>query len=92
MAAMSQSSPCLWTRLPQSSRSPCDRYKHACCSHDGNVYILGGRNSSGLGDFWRYSVGKGHTYCSLWGFTLGQGTQALLYLDPEKDYMLTERL
>ncbi|XP_056280311.1 leucine-zipper-like transcriptional regulator 1 homolog isoform X2 [Pseudoliparis swirei] len=53
---MSQSSPCLWTRLPQSSRSPCDRYKHACCSHDGNVYILGGRNSSGLGDFWRYSV------------------------------------
>ncbi|XP_056280332.1 uncharacterized protein si:dkey-3d4.3 isoform X3 [Pseudoliparis swirei] len=56
VAAMSQSSPCLWTRLPQSSRSPCDRYKHACCSHDGNVYILGGRNSSGLGDFWRYSV------------------------------------
>ncbi|XP_068428542.1 rab9 effector protein with kelch motifs isoform X2 [Clinocottus analis] len=53
---MSQSSPCLWTRLPQSSRAPCDRYKHACCSRDGNVYILGGRNSSGLRDFWRYSV------------------------------------
>ncbi|KAK9538120.1 hypothetical protein VZT92_005675 [Zoarces viviparus] len=53
---MSQSSPCLWTRLPQSSRSPGDRYKHACCSHDGSVYILGGRDSGGLRDFWRYSV------------------------------------
>ncbi|XP_044072542.1 actin-fragmin kinase isoform X3 [Siniperca chuatsi] len=56
MPAMSQSSPCLWTRLPQSSRSPCDRYKHACCSYDGNVYVLGGRASSCLRDFWRYSV------------------------------------
>lgn len=53
---MSQSSPCLWTQLPQSSGSPCDRFKHACCSHDGNVYILGGRDSSCLRDFWRYSV------------------------------------
>ncbi|XP_054471288.1 actin-fragmin kinase [Anoplopoma fimbria] len=53
---MSQSSPCLWTRLPQSSRSPCDRYKHACCSYDGNVYILGGRGNSCLRDFWKYSV------------------------------------
>ncbi|XP_044072541.1 actin-fragmin kinase isoform X2 [Siniperca chuatsi] len=58
MPAMSQSSPCLWTRLPQSSRSPCDRYKHACCSYDGNVYVLGGRASSCLRDFWRYSVAK----------------------------------
>ncbi|XP_029314271.1 leucine-zipper-like transcriptional regulator 1 homolog [Cottoperca gobio] len=56
MPAMSQSSPCLWTRLPQSSQSPCDRYKHACCSYDGNVYILGGRDNSSLRDFWRYSV------------------------------------
>ncbi|KAL6101109.1 uncharacterized protein ACO6RY_08110 [Pungitius sinensis] len=56
VAAMSQRTPCLWTRLPQSSRSPCDRYKHACCSHDGNVYVLGGRDNSGLRDFWRYSV------------------------------------
>uniref|UniRef100_A0A3Q3X336 Uncharacterized protein n=1 Tax=Mola mola TaxID=94237 RepID=A0A3Q3X336_MOLML len=54
---MSHSSPCLWTRLPQSSLAPCDRYKHACCSSDGHVYILGGRDSSCLRDFWRYSVG-----------------------------------
>lgn len=53
---MSQSSPCLWTRLPQSSRTPCDRYKHACCSYDGNVYVLSGRDSSSLRDLWRYSV------------------------------------
>lgn len=63
---MSQGSPCLWTRLPQSSRSPCDRYKHACCSADGNVYILGGRDSGCLRDFWRYSVGKTHTHNSCW--------------------------
>lgn len=62
VAAMSQRSPCLWTRLPQSSRSPRDRYKHACCSHDGHVYVLGGRDNSGLRDFWRYSVGKGLTH------------------------------
>ncbi|CAK6974134.1 Hypothetical predicted protein [Scomber scombrus] len=56
MPVMSQSGTCLWTRLPQSSRSPCDRYKHACCSYDGNVYILGGRENSCLRDFWRYNV------------------------------------
>ncbi|XP_059198716.1 leucine-zipper-like transcriptional regulator 1 [Centropristis striata] len=56
MPTMSQSGPCLWTRLPQSSQSPCDRYKHACCSYDGNVYIMGGRDNSCLRDFWRYSV------------------------------------
>ncbi|XP_071340535.1 uncharacterized protein klhdc3l [Trachinotus anak] len=56
MPDMSQSGPCLWTQLPQSSRSPCDRYKHACCSYDGSVYVLGGRGSSCLRDFWRYSV------------------------------------
>lgn len=58
MPVMSHHSPCLWTQLPQSSRSPCDRYKHACCSYDGSVYIMGGRGSSCLRDFWRYSVGK----------------------------------
>uniref|UniRef100_A0A3B5A814 Si:dkey-3d4.3 n=1 Tax=Stegastes partitus TaxID=144197 RepID=A0A3B5A814_9TELE len=51
---MNQSNPCLWTQLPQSSRSPCDRYKHACCSYDGHVYILGGRENSCLRDFWKY--------------------------------------
>ncbi|KAI3356582.1 hypothetical protein L3Q82_017782 [Scortum barcoo] len=56
MPAMSQNIPCLWNQLPQSSRSPCDRYKHACCSYDGNVYILGGRDISCLRDFWRYNV------------------------------------
>ncbi|XP_061697188.1 ras guanine nucleotide exchange factor F isoform X2 [Syngnathoides biaculeatus] len=53
---MSQNSPCLWSQLPQSISAPCDRYKHACCSYDGNVYILGGRDHSTLRDFWRYSV------------------------------------
>ncbi|XP_061648681.1 ras guanine nucleotide exchange factor F isoform X1 [Phyllopteryx taeniolatus] len=53
---MSQNSPCLWSQLPQSISAPCDRYKHACCSHDGNVYILGGRDNGTLRDFWRYSV------------------------------------
>ncbi|XP_008279337.1 multiple epidermal growth factor-like domains protein 8 [Stegastes partitus] len=56
MPVMNQSNPCLWTQLPQSSRSPCDRYKHACCSYDGHVYILGGRENSCLRDFWKYSV------------------------------------
>uniref|UniRef100_UPI003AAE23CE leucine-zipper-like transcriptional regulator 1 homolog isoform X1 n=2 Tax=Centroberyx gerrardi TaxID=166262 RepID=UPI003AAE23CE len=56
MPAMSQKSPCLWTRLPQGSQSPCDRYKHACCTYDGDVYVLGGRNNHCLRDFWRYSV------------------------------------
>ncbi|KAM3607726.1 uncharacterized protein V6R79_012639 [Siganus canaliculatus] len=53
---MSQSRPCLWTELAQSSRAPCDRFKHACCSHDGSVYVLGGRESRCLRDFWRYNV------------------------------------
>ncbi|KAL3056744.1 hypothetical protein OYC64_019263 [Pagothenia borchgrevinki] len=56
MQDMSESGPCLWTRLPHSSRTPCDRYKHACCSSGGHVYILGGRDNSSLRDFWRYSV------------------------------------
>lgn len=55
---MSLSSPSLWTPLPQNHLSPCDRYKHACCSYGGHVYVLGGRESSGVGDFWKYSVGK----------------------------------
>ncbi|XP_043988441.1 ras guanine nucleotide exchange factor F isoform X1 [Gambusia affinis] len=48
--------PCLWTALPQSSPCPCDRYKHACCSYDGAVYVLGGRDNNCLGDFWKYSI------------------------------------
>ncbi|XP_071393059.1 actin-fragmin kinase isoform X2 [Centroberyx affinis] len=56
MPAMSQKSPCLWTWLPQGSQSPCDRYKHACCTYDGDVYVLGGRDTHCLRDFWRYSV------------------------------------
>ncbi|KAF7642635.1 hypothetical protein LDENG_00254090 [Lucifuga dentata] len=56
MPGMSQRSPCLWTQLPHNSQSPSDRYKHACCTYDGNVYILGGRDNHALRDFWRYSV------------------------------------
>ncbi|XP_078119124.1 kelch domain-containing protein 3 isoform X2 [Sander vitreus] len=56
MPAMSHSSPALWTLLLQGSQAPCERYKHACCSYGGHVYILGGRDSSSLRDFWRYSV------------------------------------
>ncbi|XP_041806805.1 actin-fragmin kinase [Chelmon rostratus] len=69
--AMSQSNPCLWTQLPQSSRSPHDRYKHACCSYDGYVYILGGRHNSCLRDFWRYSV-----VCNEWTELNGTGEAA----------------
>lgn len=57
---MSQNNPCLWKQLPlRSSPSPCDRYKHACCSYNANVYILGGRENRCLRDFWKYNVGKG---------------------------------
>lgn len=58
---MSHSSPCLWTQLPQCRQAPCDRYKHACCSFEGHVYLLGGRDNSCLKDFWRYSV-----VCNSW--------------------------
>ncbi|XP_068184783.1 rab9 effector protein with kelch motifs [Antennarius striatus] len=53
---MTHAGPCLWTPLPQGPGSPSDRYKHACCSCDGHVYVLGGRASGCLGDLWRYSV------------------------------------
>ncbi|XP_059896865.1 leucine-zipper-like transcriptional regulator 1 homolog isoform X1 [Gadus macrocephalus] len=53
---MSRSSPCLWTPLPQAEASPCDRYKHACCTYQGDVYVLGGRSTHCLRDFWSYSV------------------------------------
>ncbi|KAM8857625.1 kelch domain-containing protein 3 [Synchiropus picturatus] len=56
MPVMSHGAPSLWTRLPQSGRTPCDRYKHACCGYDGSVYMLGGRGSGCLRDFWKYSV------------------------------------
>ncbi|CAI5656578.1 unnamed protein product [Oreochromis niloticus] len=57
MPGMSQNNPCLWKQLPlRSSLSPCDRYKHACCSYNANVYVLGGRENSCLRDFWKYNV------------------------------------
>ncbi|XP_010893059.2 tRNA wybutosine-synthesizing protein 2/3/4 isoform X2 [Esox lucius] len=51
-----RSSPSLWNVLPQRSPAPCDRYKHACCSYRGEVFMLGGRSSSLLRDFWKYNV------------------------------------
>lgn len=62
MPSVSENGPALWTQLPQSSQSPRDRYKHACCTCDGRVYILGGRDGSCSRDFWRYSVGKACTH------------------------------
>ncbi|XP_053732631.1 kelch domain-containing protein 3 [Synchiropus splendidus] len=56
MPVMSHGAPSLWTQLPQSGRTPSDRYKHACCGYDGSVYMLGGRGSGCLRDFWKYSV------------------------------------
>lgn len=53
---MSHGAPALWTRLPQTGHAPCDRHKHACCAHDGSVYLLGGRGVGCLRDFWKYSV------------------------------------
>lgn len=53
---MSQSSPCLWTQLPQSSPAPCERFKLACCSYQQYVYVLGGRHTTCQRDFWRYNV------------------------------------
>ncbi|CAG5866008.1 unnamed protein product [Menidia menidia] len=35
-----------------------DRYKHACCSWGAELYVLGGRDTRSLRDFWKYSVGK----------------------------------
>lgn len=68
---MNQDGPSLWTQLPQSSRAPRDRYKHACCSSDGHVYVLGGRDSGCLRDLWRYSVGKeGRCSCFLLDVTI----------------------
>ncbi|KAJ8012387.1 hypothetical protein DPEC_G00042190 [Dallia pectoralis] len=51
-----RTSPSLWTVLPQRSPAPCDRYKHACCSYGGEVFMLGGRSSQLLMDFWKYNV------------------------------------
>ncbi|KAJ3593657.1 hypothetical protein NHX12_005991 [Muraenolepis orangiensis] len=56
---MSRSSPCLWTALPQDAASPCARSKHACCTHRGHVYVLGGRGTARcLRDLWSYSAGE----------------------------------
>nr|XP_029492876.1 kelch domain-containing protein 3-like [Oncorhynchus nerka] len=56
MSRRSSSSPSLWTVLPQSGPAPCERYKHACCSYGDSVFVLGGRESHSLRDFWRYNV------------------------------------
>ncbi|CAL1581832.1 unnamed protein product [Knipowitschia caucasica] len=53
---MSETGPGLWTRLPQSSPSPCERSRLACCSHQQYVYVLGGRHSTCQRDFWAYNV------------------------------------
>ncbi|KAM9709453.1 LOW QUALITY PROTEIN: host cell factor 2 [Menidia menidia] len=53
------SAPCVWRPLPQSRRSPRDRYKHACCSWGAELYVLGGRDTRSLRDFWKYSVVRG---------------------------------
>ncbi|KAJ8388373.1 hypothetical protein AAFF_G00133990 [Aldrovandia affinis] len=54
---MSQKSgPCLWTPIPHSGAAPRDRYKHSCCALGDSVYLLGGRGTSLLNDFWRYNV------------------------------------
>ncbi|NXF36488.1 LZTR1 regulator, partial [Nyctibius bracteatus] len=45
-----------WKRAPQKQPSPCDRYKHACVVCRGFVYLYGGRNTTSLGDFWRYNI------------------------------------
>ncbi|XP_014454781.1 leucine-zipper-like transcriptional regulator 1 [Alligator mississippiensis] len=47
---------CVWKPIPQSKSSPCDRYKHACCICKGFVYLHGGRHTTNLSDFWRYSI------------------------------------
>uniref|UniRef100_A0A3Q2DX01 Si:dkey-3d4.3 n=1 Tax=Cyprinodon variegatus TaxID=28743 RepID=A0A3Q2DX01_CYPVA len=77
-----QTSPCLWTPLPQSRLCPGDRCKHACCSYNGDVYVLGGRDSSCLGDFWKYGflyvfggmLDSAYTWrkCPLWVFETSQ--------------------
>ncbi|CAB1347078.1 unnamed protein product [Coregonus sp. 'balchen'] len=54
MSRRSSSSPSLWTVLPQRGPAPCDHYKHGCCSYGGNVFMLGGRESHSLRDFWRW--------------------------------------
>ncbi|XP_017325806.1 uncharacterized protein si:dkey-3d4.3 isoform X1 [Ictalurus punctatus] len=56
-----KTSSCLWTSVPQISPAPCNRYKHAICAYNGNVYLLGGRGKHSLKDFWKYSV-----VCNKW--------------------------
>ncbi|XP_048096044.1 tRNA wybutosine-synthesizing protein 2/3/4-like isoform X1 [Alosa alosa] len=51
-----RSSLSLWSPLPQGPPAPCTRYRHACSSHKGDVYLLGGRERMVLRDFWKYSV------------------------------------
>ncbi|NXD80366.1 GEFF factor, partial [Halcyon senegalensis] len=49
---------CSWKSAPQKKPSPSDRYKHACVTCRGFVYLYGGRNTTSLKDFWRYDIGK----------------------------------
>ncbi|KAM8934784.1 leucine-zipper-like transcriptional regulator 1 homolog [Pelodytes ibericus] len=51
-----ESAECVLEPLPQSETVPCDRFKHACASYNGYVYMHGGRQDYSLGDFWRYSI------------------------------------
>ncbi|XP_018597224.2 leucine-zipper-like transcriptional regulator 1 homolog [Scleropages formosus] len=53
-----RTSPCLWTPISPSGLVPCNRYKHACCAHGDSVYLLGGRESALLRDFWKYNVAR----------------------------------
>ncbi|XP_055668156.1 uncharacterized protein LOC114014057 [Falco peregrinus] len=47
-----------WKSAPQKKPSPCNRYKHACIICRGFIYLYGGRNTTGLKDFWRYNIVK----------------------------------
>ncbi|NXJ05904.1 GEFF factor, partial [Odontophorus gujanensis] len=49
---------CDWKPAPQRRPSPCDRYKHACVICRGFVYLYGGRSTTSLRDFWRYSIAR----------------------------------
>ncbi|CAH2305087.1 leucine-zipper-like transcriptional regulator 1 [Pelobates cultripes] len=51
-----ESGDCVLEPLLQRGSAPCDRFKHACVSYNGYVYIHGGRRDCTLGDFWRYSI------------------------------------
>ncbi|KAL8183127.1 UNVERIFIED_CONTAM: hypothetical protein K2H54_018397 [Gekko kuhli] len=47
-----------WKPVLHTKVSPCDRFKHACCICRGFLYVYGGRHTTSLSDFWRYSIGS----------------------------------